>query len=96
MLLVVFLLLPAFVLVYSFLAGTTCTWLHHYLLSTSRNGEYSHDHRMCVFASFFWPLPLFTLGVIYTGRFVKFIYKYPTMIFNEVEERRKKVQADKK
>lgn len=94
--LLVLLLLPALVLAYSFSAGLVSTWLHHYLLNTSKSGEYSHDHRMCVFASFFWPLPLFALGLVCVGRLIKFIYQYPARIYNEVQSRRKKMQADKK
>jgi len=90
------LLFPIVVLLYSFCAGLVSTWLHHYLLSTSKASEYSHDHRMCLFASFFWPLPLFALGLIYLGHFIKFIYKYPARVFDRVQARRKKIQADKR
>lgn len=96
MLLIWLLLAPILVLFYVICAGAVSTWIHHYLLSTSKSGEYSHDHRACMFASFVWPEVLLLIGIIYTGRLIKFLYKYPSKIFNEVQARRKKMQTDKK
>jgi hypothetical protein len=96
MLLIWLLLAPVVFLIYAVGAGLVSTWLHHYLVSTSKSGEYSHDHRACVFASLIWPEVLLLMGLIYTGRFISFLYKYPSKIYSEVQARRKRMQTDKK
>lgn len=85
-----FLILPL-ILIYVFFTGLTTTWLHNYLTSTSKvaTTDYTHDHRMCVIVSFFWPLVLLYLSVIYIGKFVHFVYSYPGIIYTEIRQRRK-------
>jgi len=96
MLLVWALLLPTLTLLYVICAGSTGTWLHHYLIQTSNTSEYSHDHRMCVWASLVWPIPLTMLGLVYIGRFIKYIYNYPSIIFKQVHSRRKTMETGKR
>lgn len=78
------------VIFYTFFAGLTKAWVHIYLVETKTGYSSEHDHRPCVYASVFWPLPLLTLGVIYLWRAVKYIYDAPYNTYLDVQKRRKK------
>lgn len=80
---------------YTFIAGAVECWLHYYLLSTSKTSEYSHDHRMCVFTSWIWPIPVLVLIGIYTYKSLIKIYKFPHIIYLDVQKRRKQLQSTK-
>jgi hypothetical protein len=84
------------VLLYTFISGLVLTWLHNYLLNTSKISDYYHDHRMCLAASLFWPLPLLGLTTINMFKMVKFIYHYPNVIYIDVQSRKKKLQKENK
>ena len=88
-------LIPFLLLAYSFVSGMVGAWIHHYLVGTSKAGEYYHDHRMCVFVSIFWFVPLVVLVFVYYTTLVKYVYKYPGALFNEVKNRKKKLQTEK-
>lgn len=79
-----------FAIFYSFCAGLTQAWIHIFLIETKTGYSSEHDHRMCVYASLFWPIPALTLGVIYLGRCLRYFYNIPYSTYLEVQKRRKK------
>ena len=86
-------LLLFFVFVYAFVAGFVGVWLHNYLISTSKvMTEHTHDHRMCVYASIFWPIPLILLILIHIYKIIKFVYNFPLSIFSDISNRHKKLR----
>lgn len=92
------LLIAIFVLLlmYVFGAGLLSTWLHFYLIATSKGGEFYHDHRICTMTSILWPF-LFAIILFYNFYILlKKIYYYPYLLYVDIYSRRKKLLNDKK